>query len=49
MSEGKVLYKEIEGERLDTGDIEGYLEAIIKIAKRDDKLFQIIKDLIEVK
>ncbi|AYE36097.1 nucleotidyltransferase [Borrelia turcica IST7] len=49
MSEGKVLYKEIEGERLDTGDIEGYLETIIKIAKRDDKLSQIIKDLIEVK
>ncbi|WKC57783.1 sugar phosphate nucleotidyltransferase [Borrelia sp. P9F1] len=49
MSEGQVLYKEIEGERLDTGDIEGYLEAIIKIAKRDDKLLQIIKNLVEVK
>ncbi|ANF33702.1 nucleotidyltransferase [Borrelia turicatae] len=44
MSENKVLYKEIEGERLDIGDIGGYLEAIIKIAKRDDKLLQIIKD-----
>ncbi|WP_445435855.1 sugar phosphate nucleotidyltransferase [Candidatus Borreliella tachyglossi] len=46
MSERKVLYKTIEGERLDTGDIEGYLEAIIKIAKRDEKLLQIIKDSI---
>ncbi|BDU63115.1 UTP--glucose-1-phosphate uridylyltransferase GalU [Candidatus Borrelia fainii] len=44
MAENKVLYKEIEGERLDIGDIEGYLEAIIKIAKHDDKLLQIIKD-----
>ncbi|AHE62542.1 UTP--glucose-1-phosphate uridylyltransferase [Borrelia parkeri] len=44
MSENKVLYKEIEGERLDIGDIGGYLEAIIKIAKRDDKLLQIIKN-----
>ncbi|UGQ15904.1 sugar phosphate nucleotidyltransferase [Borrelia sp. RT5S] len=49
MSEGKVLYKEIEGERLDTGDIEGYLEAIIKVAKRDDKLLKIIKNLVEAK
>ncbi|AHH08168.1 UTP--glucose-1-phosphate uridylyltransferase [Borrelia anserina] len=44
MSENKVLYKEIEGERLDIGDVESYLETIIKIAKRDDKLLQIIKD-----
>ncbi|AHH03172.1 UTP--glucose-1-phosphate uridylyltransferase [Borrelia nietonii YOR] len=44
MSENKVLYKEIEGERLDIGDIGGYLEAIIKIAKRNDQLLQIIKD-----
>ncbi|UER67402.1 UTP--glucose-1-phosphate uridylyltransferase [Borrelia sp. BU AG58] len=49
MCEGKVLWKEMEGERLDTGDVEGYLEAIIKITKRDNKLLQIIKDLIEVK
>ncbi|WP_024654057.1 sugar phosphate nucleotidyltransferase [Borrelia persica] len=44
MNENKVLYKKIEGERLDIGDIEGYLEAIIKIAKHDDKLLQIIKN-----
>ncbi|AHH10364.1 UTP--glucose-1-phosphate uridylyltransferase [Borrelia coriaceae] len=44
MSENKVLYKKIEGERLDIGNIEGYLESIIKIAKRDDKLLQIIKN-----
>ncbi|AHH06274.1 UTP--glucose-1-phosphate uridylyltransferase [Borrelia crocidurae DOU] len=44
MIENKVLCKKIEGERLDIGDIEGYLETIIKIAKQDDKLLQIINN-----
>ncbi|AGT27202.1 sugar phosphate nucleotidyltransferase [Borrelia miyamotoi] len=44
MAENKVLYKKVEGERLDIGDVGGYLESIIKVAKRDDKLLQIIKE-----
>ncbi|BCR21642.1 UTP--glucose-1-phosphate uridylyltransferase [Borrelia sp. HM] len=43
ISENKVLYKKVEGERLDIGDVDGYLEAIIKVSKRDEKLLKIIK------
>ena len=35
---GKVVYKRIEGERLDTGDPAGYLEAILRNAAADPAL-----------
>jgi UTP--glucose-1-phosphate uridylyltransferase len=35
---GKVAYKRIEGERLDTGDPAGYLEAILRNAAADPSL-----------
>ena len=47
ISKNKVLYKKVEGERLDIGDVGGYLEAIIKISKRDEKLLKIIQEALK--
>ena len=44
MSEGKVVYKETEGERLDTGAPSGYLRAILKYAKQDPELAAVLKE-----
>jgi UTP--glucose-1-phosphate uridylyltransferase len=44
MSEGKVVYKETEGERLDTGAPSGYLRAILKYAKQDPELAEVLKE-----
>jgi len=35
---GRVVYRRVEGERLDTGEPGGYLEAIIRYARRDPAL-----------
>lgn len=43
MDAGKVVYKETEGERLDTGEPAGYLEAILKYAKTFPELREVIK------
>ena len=41
--EGKVVYKQVEGTRLDTGEPGGYLEAIIKYAIRIPEYREIIE------
>ncbi len=44
MKAGKVVYKRMEGERLDTGNISGFLQATLKYAKQFPELRQIIKE-----
>ena len=44
MAEGKVVYKETEGERLDTGARAGYLRAVLKYAKQDPELAAVLKE-----
>lgn len=43
MKAGKVVYKRMEGERLDTGNISGFLQATLKYAKTFPELRAIIK------
>lgn len=44
MDAGKVVYKETEGERLDTGEPAGYLQALLKYAKTFPELREVIKE-----
>ena len=44
MEQGKVVYSETEGERLDTGAPSGYLRAILKYAKQDPELAAVLKE-----
>jgi len=44
MSNGKVAYKETEGERLDTGAPAGYLRAILKYAAENPELAAVLKE-----
>jgi UTP--glucose-1-phosphate uridylyltransferase len=44
MKAGQVVYKRMEGERLDTGNISGFLQATLKYAKQFPELRQVIKD-----
>jgi UTP--glucose-1-phosphate uridylyltransferase len=44
MAEGKVVYKETEGERLDTGAPEGYLRAILRYAAEQPELAKVLKE-----
>lgn len=44
MDAGKVVYKETEGERLDTGEPAGYLQALLKYAKTFPELREIIRE-----
>ncbi len=41
--EGKVVYKRVDGDRLDTGEPGGYLEAIIKYARKIPEFKEIIE------
>ena len=43
MKEGKVVYRRIEGDRLDTGSPEGYLEAIIRYAASQPQYREVLK------
>jgi UTP--glucose-1-phosphate uridylyltransferase len=43
MKAGKVVYKRMEGERLDTGNVAGFLQATLKYAKEFPELREIIK------
>ena len=44
MDAQKVVYKETEGERLDTGEPAGYLQALLKYAKTFPEYRAIIKE-----
>ncbi|MDC7233164.1 MAG: UTP--glucose-1-phosphate uridylyltransferase [Spirochaetales bacterium] len=44
MDQGKVVYKETEGERLDTGEPSGFLRATLRYAMQDPELKAIIKE-----
>ncbi|MBI9106259.1 MAG: UTP--glucose-1-phosphate uridylyltransferase [Spirochaetales bacterium] len=44
MREGRVVYKETEGERLDTGAPEGYLRAILRYAAQNPELSAVLKE-----
>lgn len=44
MKEGSVVYTNIKGERLDTGEPAGYFKALLRYAKKDPDLRQILKD-----
>ncbi|MBF9018853.1 MULTISPECIES: UTP--glucose-1-phosphate uridylyltransferase [unclassified Oceanispirochaeta] len=44
MDQGKVIYKETEGERLDTGEPSGFLRATLRYAMQDPELRAIIKE-----
>jgi UTP--glucose-1-phosphate uridylyltransferase len=44
MNEGKVVFKETEGERLDTGDPSGFLRATLRYAAKDPELLSILKE-----
>ena len=43
MDKKRVVYQTIEGERLDTGTPSGFLQAIIKYAKKDKELLAVLK------
>ena len=43
MKAGKVVFKRMEGERLDTGNVSGFLQATLKYAKQFPELREIIK------
>ncbi len=43
MKAGKVVYKRMEGERLDTGNIPGFLQATLKYAMQFPELREVIK------
>lgn len=47
MKDHKVVYKEVEGERLDTGGPEGYLRAIIKYASMQPELLKVLKEEVD--
>lgn len=44
MEKGKVVFKETEGERLDTGEPAGFLRATLRYAAKDPELLAIIKE-----
>lgn len=44
MDQGKVVFRETEGERLDTGDPAGFLRATLRYAMRDPELKKIIRE-----
>lgn len=44
MDQGKVIFKETEGERLDTGEPSGFLRATLRYAMQDPELKAIIKE-----
>ncbi len=46
MQEGKVVFKRAEGERLDTGSPEGYLQAIIRYAGADPGYRKVLREAI---
>jgi len=43
MKTGRVVFQRMEGERLDTGNIPGFLQATLKYAKQFPELRSIIK------
>ena len=43
MKAGRVVYRRMEGERLDTGNIPGFLQATLRYAKQFPELREIIK------
>lgn len=43
MKAGKVVYKRMEGERLDTGNVSGFLQATLKYAMQFPELREVIK------
>ncbi|MDL2229936.1 UTP--glucose-1-phosphate uridylyltransferase, partial [Treponema sp. OttesenSCG-928-L16] len=47
MAEGKVVYKRVSGKRLDTGEPEGYLEAILNHADSVPSLRRVMDRYIE--
>jgi UTP--glucose-1-phosphate uridylyltransferase len=44
MDKKQVVYQTIEGERLDIGTPSGFLQAIIKYAKKDKELLAVLKE-----
>ncbi len=44
MDEKKVVYKAIEGERLDTGTPEGYLRAVFRYAQDIPELAAVLRE-----
>ncbi len=44
MDQGKVVFKETEGERLDTGEPAGFLRATLRYAAKDPELLEIIRE-----
>ena len=46
MSAGKVVYRRLEGTRLDTGEPEGYLDAILRYADTVPSLRKVIDDFV---
>ena len=44
MAQGKVVFTQVEGKRLDTGAPEGYLETILHFAKQDPSLRAVLKN-----
>jgi UTP--glucose-1-phosphate uridylyltransferase len=44
MKRGKVVYRELEGDRLDTGSPEGYLEAIVRYAASQSRYRSVLED-----
>ncbi|HUX21943.1 MAG TPA: UTP--glucose-1-phosphate uridylyltransferase [Spirochaetia bacterium] len=47
MKQGKVVYRAIEGDRLDTGSPEGYLEAIIRYAASRKEYRSVLEEALE--
>lgn len=47
MDLGRVVYKPIEGQRLDTGEPAGYLEAILHYASQDPQLKDVIRSFVQ--
>ena len=44
MDQGKVIFRQTEGERLDTGEPAGFLRATLRYAMQDPELKEIIRE-----
>lgn len=47
MDNNKVVFKRVEGERFDTGDPKGFLQATIAYASKDPELLKVLKEEIQ--
>ena len=47
MEHNGVVFKTVEGERVDTGNPEGYIKALVRYAATNPEWFKVLKDEVE--